>query len=141
MYFINLDTMLSNSPFHKLLFEVYAIFYSFLFCFCILDNLLFSHYQSVSTVLLQILLTIFHQISFFYFPKIYIFSSSGSIANSISSKYLSLISIFVLAPPFIIPRKAGYCHHLRESVYLFVCLFVCLLAGFLINYWSDFDEI
>ena len=22
-----------------------------------------------------------------------------------------------------------------------VCLFVCLLAGFLINHWSDFDEI
>ena len=26
-------------------------------------------------------------------------------------------------------------------VCLFACLFVCLLAGFLINYWSDFDEI
>ena len=26
-------------------------------------------------------------------------------------------------------------------VCLSVCLFVCLLAGFLINYWSDFDEI
>ena len=25
-------------------------------------------------------------------------------------------------------------------VCLSVCLFVCLLAGFLINYWSDFDE-
>ena len=37
----------------------------------------------------------------------------------------------------IIPRKAGYCNHLRVSV----CLFVCLLAGFLLNYWSDFDEI
>ena len=35
------------------------------------------------------------------------------------------------------PRKAGYCNYLR----VFVCLFVCLLAGFLINYWSIFDEI
>ena len=37
----------------------------------------------------------------------------------------------------VIPRKAGYCNHLRVSV----CLFVCLLAGFLKNDWSDFDEI
>ena len=37
----------------------------------------------------------------------------------------------------IVPRKAGYCNHLRVSV----CLFVCLVAGFLINYLSDFDEI
>ena len=35
------------------------------------------------------------------------------------------------------PAKAGYCNHLRVSV----CLFVCLLAGFLKNDWSDFDEI
>ena len=46
--------------------------------------------------------------------------------------------------PLFIPRKAGYCNHLRVfvcfSVCLFVCLFVCLLAGFLMNYWSDFDE-
>ena len=30
----------------------------------------------------------------------------------------------------VIPRKAGYCNHLRVSVCLFVCLFVC---------WQDFS--
>ena len=29
----------------------------------------------------------------------------------------------------------------RDIAITFVCLFVCLLAGFRINYWSDFDEI
>ena len=53
---------------------------------------------------------------------------------------VSKIAVVVLSLALnliIIPRKAGYCNHLRVSV----CLFVCLLAGFLINYWSDFDEI
>ena len=46
--------------------------------------------------------------------------------------------LWYFKPEFlIIPRKAGYCNHLRVSV----CLFVCLLAGFLKNDWSDFDEI
>ena len=51
------------------------------------------------------------------------------------------IKIWTLCGIFFILRKKGYCNHLRVSVCLFVCLFVCLLAGFLINYWSDFDEI
>ena len=45
--------------------------------------------------------------------------------------YLKVIILFFL----IIPRKAGYCNHLRVSVCLFVCLFVSrishkLLVGF-----------
>ena len=32
------------------------------------------------------------------------------------------------ATPIIIPRKAGYCNHLRVSVCLFVCLFVSRIS-------------
>ena len=38
------------------------------------------------------------------------------------------------------PAKSGILQS-PSCVCLSVCLFVCLLAGFLINYWSDFDEI
>ena len=72
----------------------------------------------------------------------------GELTEKIQNRYKA-VSIFRVFWPkkvdllnekfeyIFIPRKAGYCNHLR----VFVCLFVCLLAGFLINYWSDFDEI
>ena len=37
---------------------------------------------------------------------------------------------------FIIPRKAGYCNHLRVSVCLFVCLFVSRISQKqLVGFW------
>ena len=50
--------------------------------------------------------------------------------------FYEIFTVF-LSNLLFIPRKAGYCNHLRVSV----CLFVCLLAGFLKNDWSDFDEV
>ena len=48
--------------------------------------------------------------------------------------FLRLTDIFAFWNSLLSRKK-------RDIAITFVCVFVCLLAGFLINYWSDFDEI
>ena len=57
-------------------------------------------------------------------------AQDGNIATTVASLMISSnknqFSLFHLSLIyFIIPQKAGYCNHLRVSVCLFVCLFVC----------------
>ena len=58
--------------------------------------------------------------------------STDSRERALTSKKTTKLVIML---EFIIPRKAGYCNHLRVFVCLFVCLFVSrisqkLLVGF-----------
>ena len=56
------------------------------------------------------------------------------------TKNTELLKTWVVLQWSNYPAKSGILQS-PSCVCLFVCLFVCLLAGFLINYWSDFDEI
>ena len=51
--------------------------------------------------------------------------------------FVNFVRVYYPAKSGILQSPSRVC----LSVCLFVCLFVCLLAGFLMNYWSDFDEI
>ena len=73
--------------------------------------------------------------AFRHFSSIsYCFPSTAWINWIASARWLSIpafipprcsTSLSTFALSLIIPRKAGYCNHLRVSVCLFVCLFVC----------------
>ena len=62
--------------------------------------------------------------------------------------FLQLYVSFLLRMSFeiVLPLNSKFLFHYPAKSGILqspscVCLFVCLLAGFLINYWSDFDEI